>query len=174
MGPSRAVTGTSLLPSFTRFSIVYWAIGIALTVGLFTIHVVEWSYPGCHDTWGGLRRAAYGFPLPFWQFSGVSSFTYFFMPHILLLNVGLLAAPVCLLLTWAFRRRPVASTWIAVSGMSLLLAAALLWMLLLSMNWPIYSIAHEGSYWDYRPIWIGRSAPGDDCTPSEFWFGPVR
>ena len=174
MGASRTVARIGLLPSFTRFSTVYWAIAIALTVYLFTISAVEWSYPGCHDTWGGLRRAAYGFPLPSWQFSGVSSLTYFFMPHILLLNLGVLAAPLYLFLRWAFRRRPAASAWIAAPGMVLLLVAALSWAFLLSMNWPVYSIAYEGSYWDYRPIWFGRSAPGDDCTPSEFWFGPVR
>jgi hypothetical protein len=49
---------------------VVWALFIALFAnGIVT---VEWSHPYCNDQHSGLACAAFGFPLPFKQWSGVS------------------------------------------------------------------------------------------------------
>jgi hypothetical protein len=173
MESSRTIPRTSLLPSLIGLSSVCWTIGAVLAVGVF--YSVEWSHPYCNHQSDGPGYAAYGFPLPYMAFSGVSSLEYDVMPHILLLDYTLQATLAYPLLRWVVHRLSSVSTWIAailsVTGMLFLLAAASFQWTFLSFDWPVSSIAQSGSYWDYRPVGFTNEVGRHQCSPSEFWFG---
>jgi hypothetical protein len=73
-----------------RLCVLVWT--AALVLGANSVFPLEWSHPYCNNPTDGPAWAAYGLPLPYRQFSGVSSLTFNIMPDVLLLNVALLAA----------------------------------------------------------------------------------
>jgi hypothetical protein len=110
-----------------------WVWPAALILGANTVFPLEWSHPYCNDPTDGPAWAAYGAPLPYRQFSGVSSLTFNIMPHVLLLNVVLLAALAYPLTRWATRRLAhvsrLGAAFMAIPGLLLLLLClAMLWM----------------------------------------------
>ena len=94
----------------------------------------------------------------------------------LLLNVLLLAA-----LAYPFKDRAVrglsragkpVGVLIAVPGVILLLACGFMLWFAFTSGFPATSLGSP--YWEYRPLGIKRSGYHTDCTPSEFWFGPIK
>jgi hypothetical protein len=162
---------------WARLCVSVWT--AALVLGANSVFPLEWSHPYCNNPTDGPAWAAYGLPLPYRQFSGVSSLTFNIMPHVLLLNILLLAAlayPIARMVDRRLARAGrVTSAVTAIPGiLLLLLSLATLW-LDVAFGFHIANTFSAGydRYWSYRPIGISLGGHRTDCTPSEFWFGPI-
>ena len=150
---------------------------LALILGFNTLFPLEWTHPYCNNPTDGPAWAAYGLPLPYRRYSGVSSLAFDIMPHVLLLNVLVLAALAYPLMRWSVRRLSrcgkLTSVIAAVPGLLLLLLClAFLWFEF-GTGFLVSSISAGGdSYWAYRPVGISLMGSQKACTPSEFWFSP--
>jgi hypothetical protein len=80
---------------------------ILLTLGLVAwfqeIFSIEWSFPYCSSQLDGPASAVWGMPLPYVRWSTVSSMEYFWMPTILILNLGLLFAVSFPFVSWVLQ-----------------------------------------------------------------------
>lgn len=158
-----------------RLAFIAWA--FVLILAIISVTPVEWTHPYCNNTDSGPARAAFGVPLPFMARSaGLSD--YEIMPHILLLNIVLLAALAYPFMGWTVRRLSAAGTLvgvlIAVPGVVLSLLGMVLLGFVLNASFAVMSIGsvYGDHYWQYRPLImpVGHY----DCMPSEFWFGPIK
>ena len=157
-----------------RLSFVAWTFALISYVN----RSFQWTYPYCNVQDSGPAKSAYGFPLPYLQDSAAFSFSPDYMPHVLLLNFVLLGGLAYPFMGWAVRwlarTGRVAGALIAVPGVLLALFFAIGTGLELQGGFAVRSIAHwTGRYWDYRPLGIIEQVYYD-CTPSEFWFGPIK
>lgn len=159
-----------------RLSFLAWTFALILLVN----RTFEWSFPYCNIQDDGPAKPAYGFPLPYLQPSTAFSLSPDIMPHALLFNMVLLAALAYPVMGWAVRRLSaagsIAGAFIAVPG---LLLALLLGVVHLGFEFQMGQIVGSvarwrDAYWDYRPLGIILHRTYYDCTPSEFWFGPIR
>lgn len=158
-----------------------WA-AFLFTLGLVAaaemLITVEWSFPYCNDPRDGPASAVYGAPLPYERWSGASSLQYDFVPHLYILNLGILCAA-----TWPLFRR-LSHRWSAVNdrrigmlGLSLCLLVGGWHIFYLSSNLgsPVASLEHApyDSYRELRPVGVALIMERHyDCSPSSFWFGP--
>ena len=154
---------------------------ILLTLGLVAwfqeIFTVEWSFAYCSDPQDGPASAVYGMPLPYIRWSGVSSLEYFWMPTVLVLNIGLLFAIAFPFISWAVGKieSSTSRAILGTAGAFVVVTFGLLILFLIQIG--IYqvrvsNIASEGyqTYSEFRPVRIGFKKLRYDCTPSEFWF----
>jgi hypothetical protein len=137
---------------------------------------LHWSLPYCSSQEDGPAYAALGLPLPFERYSGASSHEFFFMPHVYLLNVVLLAAALFPVVRWLLTQASVGVAALNVVG----LAGAVLLLLSLGMTaWALQSGAlrpagslgaeQYGGYTEYRPVGLG-AVGAIECPASPFWF----
>jgi hypothetical protein len=145
--------------SLNRFTILFLTIGIMLWVEAFI--TIEWSCPRGINQSDGPSYAAFGMPFPYFQFSGVSSLQYNFMPHIYLLNLLLLCAIAFIIVRVAMRyllseRHTRIRLFIGITGLALIGGRIAIIILLLSTGYfiPRRSIGIPGyeSYTDFRPV----------------------
>jgi hypothetical protein len=140
---------------------------------------VEWSFPHCNrqDDWP--TWAIYGV-IPYERFSGVSSLLYDFQPMAFAANLALLWA-LCAAAALALRRftpsivRHFGARRVAVLGIA---AAAFAGIYLVGMyslhSWiPVASLVDGDRYTQLRPVGLSVGFRAYECTPSEFWFGPI-
>ncbi len=137
---------------------------------------IRWSLPYCTGQEDGPIYAALGMPLPFEQYSGVSSGEFFFIPHVYLLNVALLFALLFPAVRWSLTQ---AGMSVAALSVICLAGAGLLLFSLGATAWAVKSGAlrpagslgagQYGRYTEYRPVSFG-SLGAIDCPPSNFWF----
>lgn len=149
------------------------AFGIAAVVETFI--TVEWSYPYCSNPDSGPAFAAMGMPLPYKVYSGISSMEHFFMPHILVLNLLLLALlchPICRALLIRTRASPRIAAYVGLACM--LVAGSVLWLGVASHQLtPVHSISVASfmRYQELRPVSFGFNlANAVECKASRFWF----
>jgi hypothetical protein len=160
---------------------VRWSPGLwaaPLTVIFTEFLTVEWSHPYCSAVQTeGPAYAAFGFPLPWQQFGGVSSLEYAVMPHVYVVDVLVTGLALFALLRPGLRaltRFRWAARTVAVAGVVAALVAIGAQAFVSWATWvPVATIAdgYPSRFRDYRPV--GVSSPHYDCSPSEFWFGPV-
>jgi hypothetical protein len=168
---SRSATALFL----ARLSFVAWTFAVFLYVN----RVFEWTFPYCHVQGDGPIKPAFGFPLPYLQENAAFTLAPQYMPHVLLLNLVLLAALAYPFMDWAVRWLSAAGrivgVLIAMPGvlLALFLGTVCLW-LELEAGFAVSTIAMSPDrYWDYRPLGM-RFGELRDCTPSEYWFGPIK
>lgn len=150
------------LSRLIKVSPVVWAFSAAVAVQMFAPEI--WWHPDCHLAEPFHQTAAAGLPFPYAQ-RAVSTSDIFYMPHVLLANliiVAGLALPVAgfLVRRSARARLPqgiqaVASV-VALSSLLLIFIPATLIVLR-----PTESIASsDESYFDYRPVFGGFKVRG--------------
>lgn len=158
-----------------RLSFIAWTFVLIWLIN----YTFQWTYPYCNSGGDGPARAAYGFPLPFLQDQFVPSFSADIMPHVLLLNVAVLAALAYPIMGWAVKWLSsagwIVGVLIAVPGLLISIAMALapfaIAFAFQGTDAVISISGYGGRYWDYRPVGIVFES---DCHPSEFWFGPIK
>ena len=140
---------------------------------------VEWSYPYCGVRDDGTAAAVYGFPLPYWQPSIVTSLTDFFIPWLYVVNLAVIAGGILLLRPLASRlgaSDPRSRKFIFVPAAALLLVTAVAFeVLTLSIGaWrPTSSSSLFSGYTHYsklRPVAVRVLGRPRDCTASPYWF----
>lgn len=149
---------------------------------LQSFYTVEWSFPYCSSQADEPASAVFGMPLPYIQWSGVSSLEYEFMPLVYLLNVLLLLALALPIASLLLRRLPVRlsriRTGLGLAGLTVALVVTAVVAHLVSIGaWrPTWSLAHPGyyKYADFRPIRLTTNDLHYDCTPSPSWFPEGR
>lgn len=157
---------------------VFWAVFLTLFFNSFLS--LEWSYPYCNNPDSGPAYAAFGLPLPYTQFSGVSSMEYLFMPLAYIINVIILGLlfyfSTRFVLNKVFKHSYIIGIGLSVAGsalailsliMELLMAVSMYAVIVVSIGDDIYH-----PYTSYRPVGIGTTHY--DCKPSEFWFGAIK
>jgi hypothetical protein len=154
------------LSHLIKVSPLIWAVSIAAAVQLFAPEI--WWHPDCNLSEPFNQSAAAGLPLPYVQRS-VATSDFFYMPHIMLLNL-LIVAGVALPLTlflvrWSVRARRAQ----VIQAVASLIVFGLLLVLLLGMILvlePTRSIASSNeSYFDYRPVIGGfKTTGGSRCV----------
>jgi hypothetical protein len=156
------------------------ASAVAMTID--RVATVEWSVPYCNNPQDGPSSSAFGAPLPYERFGGVSSLEYAFAPHVYLLNIvlvsGLLFPPIRrALLSLGRRRGRLGSRVLTGAGVVLCLVnLAALYVALSAGLWrPVADIARppHDSYMEFRPVGLALDRHYE-CTPSTFWFGAQR
>jgi hypothetical protein len=148
-----------------------------LSLGLASVFeslvTLEWWYPACGVAGDGPAAAVFGLPLPYVRFSGVSSMTYDFMPHVMALDVLLLAAmilvPLAAVVSRLSQQRARRVRLLAWALGATLTTARLGWLaLLLSVGSfrPVVSIGLPPylSYAELRPLRL-VSSWHYDCQP---------
>jgi hypothetical protein len=159
-----------------RRSALLLALGIVMCLQSF--YTIEWSFPYCSSQADGPASAAFGMPLPYIQWSGVSSLEYDFLPLVYILNVLLLlmlAWPITsLLLRKLPEKRSSIRTGLGLVGIALAFLVTAGVVLLVSIGaWrPTSSLTRKGyySYSDFRPIRFTVNNLHYYCTPSPAWF----
>lgn len=158
----------------------YHVPAVLLTLGFVLwfqdIFTIEWTSAKCSDPVDGPVHAAWGMPLPYVQWSGVSSLEYFWMPLILVLNIVLLFAVFYPLISWAIRkiekryvRRIIGSVGTLLIILDALLFAFKIYVGIFKI--PVENITDDfAAYSELRPVGFGYSSLRYDCTKSEFWF----
>lgn len=130
---------------------------------------IEWTTANCGPGELDQPYAAYGTPLPYRMWSGVSSMQFDFIPWALGVNIALFAGVVWLLL----RKLPI--RW-SVWHMVWIVPLAMFGILLLSVvnNWPVAALGggQPVAITQFRPVGLGYG--GYNCTPSSFWFPAQR
>lgn len=159
---------------------------ILLTIGLvgWLPITIEWSFPYCMSQEDGPMSAVFGMPMPYTSVNGASSLLYDFMPHIFLLNVGVLCLLMFPAIRWLFNRIDSHRLqWLrrllGVVGSLLLLSFVGFWVLLLSSGLynPVLTLGNYYRYSELRPVRVhslfspsATKSSFEDCTPSRFWF----
>jgi hypothetical protein len=145
-----------------------WAFVLAIIV--VDVCPLRWWHPYCNSQADGPAYAAYGFPLPYMELTGISSVEYLFMPHIYILNVAVMALvsySVGRRLSYEIANRTVVGTY------SLLICGTLVLGILIAFEvWimpkvyiPTQSIANTNydSYLSYRPWPLARLMGNRPC-----------
>jgi hypothetical protein len=155
----------SSLSRLIKVSPVIWAVSVAVAVQLFAPNI--WWHPDCNLAEPFNQSAAAGLPLPYVQ-RAVATSDFFYMPHILLLNLIIVtgvALPVTVFLvrrSARSRRAQLIQAVTSVIVLSFLLVLVLGMILVLE---PTRSIASSyESYFDYRPVIGGfKTTSGSRC-----------
>ena len=159
-----------------RWAAVFLALGIVMClVSLFTI---EWSFPYCSSQADGPASAVFGMPLPYIQWTGVSSIEYEFMPPMYAMNILVLWAlawPLTrLLLQLLPKKRSSIRTGLGLTGLTLALIVTAGVTLLVGIGeWrPTACLGLYGRdrYVDLRPVRFTVNDLHYECTPSPSWF----
>lgn len=166
--------------SIRRFFESYAALltGLALVLVLENFITMEWSLPYCSNPEDGPAYAAFGMPLPYTTYSGVSSAEFLFMPHVYIFNLAVLflvLAPVVRYFSGRLRKMaPQTLVWFgAASAVVVCLAASIFALeLKIGMLRAVDSIGIEGygRYRELRPVAFASGATAERCAPSRFWF----
>lgn len=156
---------------------------ILLTLGVVLwfqdIFSIEWTSAPCGSPVDGPVQAAWGMPLPYVRWSGVSSLEYFWMPVVFILNIIFLFAilyPLVSLLIWKsgsierlWVRRFVGSVGAILIALNALLFAFQIYVGLLKI--PVENISDDfTAYSELRPVAFGYKSLRYGCTQSEYWF----
>lgn len=149
-----------------KLSPFIWAVSIAVAVQLFAPEI--WWHPDCNLSEPFNQSAAAGLPLPYVQ-RAVATSDFFYMPHIMLLNVIIIAALALPLTAFLVRRSGRARrAQLIQAGASLIVLSFLLVFLLgmILVLEPTRSIASSSeSYFDYRPVLSGfKTTGGSRCV----------
>ena len=154
------------LSRLIKVSPAIWAVSVAVAAQLFAPEI--WWHPDCNLAEPFNQSAAAGLPFPYVQ-RAVATSDFFYMPHIMLLNL-LIVAGVALPLTVFLvrrsarvRRAQIVQAVASVIVLSLLLVLVLGMILVLE---PTRSIASsDESYFDYRPVIGGfKTTGGSRCV----------
>lgn len=159
-----------------RYASVLFTVGLIAFCEMFV--TVEWSSPYCTNPSDGPAYAAFGVPLPYWQFNGVSSGQYDLMPQIYFFNILVLCALFFPFIRWFMKRYLTTindkyRTLLGFTGLGMILYRAALFILLFSTgaNHPTLTIGSSYEpYFDLRPIKFIYSDGHYSCTPSDYWF----
>ena len=169
----------ALRDKLISYAPVVWAIFVSIFIN--SMVTVEWSHPYCNDQHSGPAHAAFGFPLPYTQWGGVSSMEYLFMPHIYVLNLTLIG-----LWTFVVIKRIVNKIILSNSALhfglwigGIILAFSMV-IIEIAKFFSVYAVfvttigdeIYNHPYFSYRPV--GIDSIHYDCKPSEYWFGPIK
>jgi hypothetical protein len=152
------------------------ALGIVMCIQSF--YTVEWSFPYCSSQADGPASAVFGMPLPYIQWSGVSSLEYEFMPLVCVLNVLLLLTLAWPITSLLLRRLPQGRsslrTGLGLTGFTLtfLVTAGVVLLMGIGAWRPRLSLAQRPyyTYSEFRPIRFTVNDLHYNCTPSPGWF----
>ena len=160
----------------SRWSALLLALGIVMC--LQSVLTIEWSFPYCSSLADGPASAVFGMPLPYIQYSGVSSLEYDFMPLMYVLDLLLLLA-----ITWPITARVLRKVpeerrririALGVTGLAVasLITATVVFFMSIGSWRPIRSLTAVGyyRYSDLRPVRFTVNDLHYDCTPSPRWF----
>jgi len=144
-----------------------WTGAAALICSLFLN--ITWWHPYCDHQSDGPGSFAFGFPLPYGAPTGVSSMEFFYMPHVLLLNLVFFAAVTYPLSRAYFRRAAAGSRRLRIASSTGLLLFALVGafeaLFFSDVGQPIGSISsvYYESYWSYRPYVLMAASVHKEC-----------
>ena len=134
-----------------------WAAAAALSGELVLGSAIKWWHPYCEGQPDGPGSMAFGFPLPYAEPTGVSSMEFFYMPHVWLLNLALLAVVTYPLFAFVLRRIASRSTFLlraaSSAGLVVLLLTGVFHLMMFSdIGHAVGSISsrYGESYWSYR------------------------
>ena len=158
-----------------------------LVLVLLTVVTFEWSYSYCLDPQDGPALPMYGLPLPYYAPSAASSLHWDFMPHILVLNVLILALPLYGCIRWLLPPGglPRWGLWLTALSGGVVTGLYLLGLMYLCVSgtWSVTPDASAGGgsidqatsgYLTARPVrlvLVWETEPAADCPRSDFWFG---
>jgi hypothetical protein len=145
---------------------VIWAVSVAVAVQLFAPEI--WWHPDCNLAEPFNQSAAAGLPFPYVQRS-VATSDFFYMPHIMLLNLIILAGVALPVTVFLVRRLARAGRAQVIQAVASVILLSLLLVLVLGMILvlePTRSIASSyESYFDYRPVLGGfKTTGGSRCV----------
>jgi len=145
---------------------VIWAVSVAIAVQLFAPEI--WWHPDCNLAEPFNQSAAAGLPFPYVQ-RAVATSDFFYMPHILLLNLIIVTGVSLLVTVFLVRRSARARRAQLIQAVASLLVFITLFVPLLGtllILEPTRSIASsDESYFDYRPVIGGfKTTPGSRCV----------
>jgi hypothetical protein len=154
------------LSRLIKISPVIWAVSIAVTVQLFAPKI--WWHPDCNLAEPFNQSAAAGLPFPYVQ-RAVATSDIFYMPHIMLLNMIIVAGVALPLTVFLVRRSGRARRAQPSQAVASLIVVSLLLVLVLGtilVLEPTRSIASSSeSYFDYRPVLGGfKTTGGSRCV----------
>jgi hypothetical protein len=158
------------LSRLIKLSPVVWAASVAVAVQMFAPEI--WWHPDCHLPEPFYQSAAAGLPFPYAQ-RAVSTSDYFYMPHVLLVNliiVAGLALPVAGLLVRRSARAGLPQGIQAVASAAVLSSLLLMFIPATAIVLrPTASIASaDESYFDYRPVFGGfKIRGGSRCVRAD-------
>ena len=154
------------LSRLIKVSPVIWAVSVAIAVQLFAPEI--WWHPDCNLVEPFNQSAAAGLPFPYVQ-QAVATSDFFYMPHILLLNLIIVAGVALPVTVFVVRRWARARRVQLIQAVASVIVLSILIVLILGMVLvlePTRSIASsDESYFDYRPV-IGRfkTTGGSRCV----------
>jgi heme/copper-type cytochrome/quinol oxidase subunit 4 len=155
-------------PSLSRLiklSPAIWAVSVAVAAQLFAPEI--WWHPDCNLAEPFNQSAAAGLPLPYVQRS-VATSDIFYMPHIMLLNLIIVAGVALPLTIFLFRRLRARRAQVIQAVASVILLSLLLVLVIgtILVLEPTRSLASSNeSYFDYRPVIGGfRTTGGSRCV----------
>lgn len=154
------------LSRLIKVSPVIWAVSVAVAVQLFAPEI--WWHPDCNLAEPFNQSAAAGLPFPYVQRS-VATSDFFYMPHIMLLNLLIVAGVALPATVFLVRRSARALRVRFIQAVASVIVLSLLLVLLLGMILvlePTKSIASSNeSYFDYRPVIGGfKTTDGSRCV----------
>lgn len=154
------------LSRLIKVSPVIWAVSVAVAVQLFAPEI--WWHPDCNLAEPFNQSAAAGLPFPYVQRS-VATSDFFYMPHIMLLNLTIvtaLALPVTVFLVRRSVRARRAQIVQAVASVIILITLFVPLFGVVLILEPTKSIASSyESYFDYRPVIGGfKTTGGSRCV----------
>ncbi len=158
------------LSRLIKASPLLWALSAAVATQMFAPEI--WWHPDCHLPEPFNQSAAAGLPFPYVQ-RAVATTDYFYMPHVLLANLFIvagLARPVAGLLVRRCARARLARGIQAVASAAVLGLLLLMFVpLTLIVLRPTASIASaDESYFDYRPVFGGfKTRAGSRCVRAD-------
>lgn len=151
-----------------RLATLIWTLALAwIAVDAIPL---AWWHPSCDSHGNGPAYFGQGFPLPFAQFTGVSSLEYFFLPWVYALDLALASAILFPLVGAASRLIVVRSKTgfgiltAAGSALLVLLVAFMVWQLSAGLLRPARSLDPNDSYFSYRPRLAIHPQALSECT----------
>ena len=154
------------LSRLIKVSPVIWAVSVAVAGQLFAPEI--WWHPDCNLAEPFNQSAAAGLPFPYVQRS-VATSDFFYMPHIMLLNLIIVAGVALPVTVFLVRRSAHARRARVLQAVASVIVLSLLLVLVLGMILvlePTKSIASSNeSYFDYRPVIGGlKTTGGSRCV----------
>lgn len=150
---------------------------LILAMCLEFLITLEWSYPYCTQPSDGPAYPVVGFPLPYAVASHVSSLEFFFMPHVVALNLLLISTalyPLIFFLNQFIAANSALKVLGLVAFFFLGIAALMIRGPSFSVGVPVWSIG-DGPviYGDLRPVGFTSFEVVHSkrkCRSSRFWF----
>jgi hypothetical protein len=142
-----------------------WAVSVGIAVQLFAPKI--WWHPDCNIAEPFNQSAAAGLPFPYVQ-RAVATSDIFYMPHIMLLNLIIVAGVTLPLTVFLVRRSARARRGQIIQAVASVIVLITLFVPLLGtllILEPTRSIASSyESYFDYRPVIGGfKTSTGSRC-----------